>query len=162
MDTKYKVGIAGAALLASFAAGRYTVPEKVTTKTDTSVKTKTKKNTTTNTKKDEKKRITKDIITRPDGTKEEKVTIDVDTNTDKKQVSDQTKDSNKNTETTTETVRGDSKVTVSFMLGVDFFRGPSVTPVYGLSVYKPVLGPFGIGLYGLTNNIFGVNIGVSF
>ncbi len=51
---------------------------------------------------------------------------------------------------------------VSALAGYDFSSPRSLSPIYGISVNKEVLGPLTVGAYGLTNGIIGVSIGVNF
>lgn len=146
-STKIKVIASVAVVLTSFALGRYTVPEKV--KIETKVVEVDKK--VKRVKKDVKIHVT--TVKRPDGTVETNKTITDQSKTDSKD------DSSKVSDKQSETVRGDSKVTIGLMGGVDFLSGKTLI---GGSVYKPLFGPIGFGAWGLSNTSFGGTIGLSF
>ncbi len=55
-----------------------------------------------------------------------------------------------------------SGVTVSALGGYDFSKPKALTPLYGVSVTKQVLGPITIGAFGLTNGVLGLSLGYSF
>lgn len=147
MKTSHKIILGVAAVTTAFAVGRWTKPEVVKVETKiVEVEKKTKKT-------EVKRKKTKTVITRPDGTKEEHTT----TETEKKDK--ESSDSSKNTDSKSET-RSSPSLTTLGVMGAMQIGSPN--PVWGLQVYRPVLGPIGIGAFGLTNNIFGVTIGVSF
>lgn len=156
METKYKIIIGSVAVVSAFAVGRYTTPVQIKTETKIIEVEKKIKDTDVDVKKN--KKTTTKIITKPDGSKEE--TIVTETNTDKKIDQTETTDSTKNTDTKTSQTKGNSSnLTLYGIVGIDFRLNQ---PTYGLGIYKPILGPFGLGIFGLTNNVFGVNIGISF
>lgn len=152
MQSKTKAIIAVLIVAVSFAAGRYTTPEKVKTETKiVEVEKKTKKVDT----KEHKKTVIR-WVTNPDGTKTktEVITDDRDSNTSE---TDQIeRDSSK----TTEITRSSSKVTVSALVGMSI-SAPGV-PIYGVSVTKPILGPITVGFFGLTNKTGGLSLGLTF
>lgn len=145
MSTKIKVIIVFVSLLVSFAAGRYSVPEKI--KIETKVVEVEKK------KEDIKKHRRKTTITDKDGS----TTTIIDTTIEKK--SDE--DISLQKDTTTEKVRGDSKVSLALMSGIDV-TNPQKGLVYGVSVQKPVLGPITIGLWGFNTGTMGASVGLTF
>lgn len=151
MDTKYKVGILAVSLVVAFAVGRYTVPETVRIETKiVEVEKKVK-----DIKKDKNKETKVTTIKKPDGTVETVKTITENTKTDSKsETNSETKTDNKS-----ETIRGSDKVTLGVMGGFDVLTNKAV---YGGSVYRPVLGPIGIGVWGLSNATCGATIGLSF
>jgi hypothetical protein len=127
----------------SFSAGRWLAPEKVRTEIKV-----------VEVIKQDQKEHTKTIIhevDRPDGTKEITTEIVVDTHT--------TTDTTVHSDQTTETTRGTSKVTVAALGGI---RLSDPTPLYGVSVSKPILGPITIGVWGLSNGTLGASVGLTF
>lgn len=151
MDTKYKVGIAVIAVAVSFAAGRYSVPEKkIEVSTDKKEETKQ-----VEVQKDKKKNTKVVEIINKDGSKEITTTIDEETSIDKKSTDAKKEDSS----VSVEVVSGSSKVTISALGGLDTTTG---IPLYGASVSKPILGPVTIGIWGLSNLSCGASIGLTF
>lgn len=152
MNTFTKILIAIAVLVAAFAVGRYTAPEKV--KIETKVVEIEKQvvvhDTTT------KKKVTHIVITHPDGTKEE-TTITEDITKEKDKTSNTHEDKQ---ETVKEETKSSSKLTLSALAGVHVSSSPDL--VYGGMVSKQVLGPISIGLWGLTDKSVGASVGVSF
>ncbi len=132
-----------------FVAGRYSVYQK-----STEVKKVIQTETQTETHKD-KHEVSHTVTTKlPDGT--ETTVTDVD--------SVVVSDHGRSTSSTTkmESVSNNEnrkKTNVSAIVAVDF-RNP--TPVYGVSVSKELLGPFTIGIVGLTNATVGLSIGLNF
>lgn len=53
-----------------------------------------------------------------------------------------------------------SKVNVSLLSGYDYAY--TSRPVYGVSISKEVIGPVTAGVFGLSNGIVGVSVGVNF
>lgn len=151
MSTKWKVIISIAALALAFALGYWLTPTKTITKVETITVQKIiyveKKHADTTTV----------VVTKPDGTTESTTHTVEDTNTSSNttEVSDTTN--------LKETSRDSAKVAVLALAGVpiDFNKGVG-TPVYGLSVSRPIIGPVTVGLWGLSNLTFGVGVGLSF
>jgi len=147
LDLKTKVIISILVLAAVFAAGRYSV-SSIDTKSKEVVKTDTQKDTTQDTKK------TTTIEKTPDGkeitTIQEETVINAHTSIDK---TDQS---------STSTVSNARKtLNVSGLASLDL-SSRSVMPVYGASVSKEILGPVTLGVFGLTNGVIGVSIGLDF
>lgn len=156
MQAKYKLIIGAIALLAAFAIGRYLSPTKVVT--ETKVVEIEKKSTQTNEDDDKHKETTTKEVIKPDGTKETTTTTVED---DKKKTSTSEKDiASSKTDTTKEVSRSISRTTLSALGGVVLPGTPQV--VYGGMIQKDVLGPFNIGVYGLTNKTVGASVGISF
>lgn len=154
---KTKIIISIIVLITAFAFGRYTVPEKTTSK---DIYKESSSKTTEKDKETHKKTIITET-TKPDGTKEKTTTVTEDSENHK--TTDSTKTSDKEKET--ETIRGDSKVTVSMLGGVGL-SNPSEFLV-GVAVSKPILGPVTVGLWGLnkygtTNFNGGASLGLTF
>jgi hypothetical protein len=159
LTTKTKAAIGGTALLASFAVGRYTVPEKVKTETKTVTVEKVvykDREVIADHKKEhvvvvEDKKPDGEVVTKTDTTYD-------DTKTDKKTDTTNT-DTTTTADKTQEVTRGDSKVTLSALAGL---RISDKTPVYGVSISKPILGPLTIGIWGLNDSSVGCSIGFTF
>ncbi len=156
MRNRYKVALVGVVLAGTFALGRYSSPVVVKTEIKTVEVEKKVKDKDTDVKK--KKKTKKVVITHPDGSKEE--TTETETDTDKQTKEKEVTDSKKDSDTKSDVEKGSSSnTTISAIVGIDFRTNK---PVYGASIYKDVVGPFGIGIFGLTNETCGVNIGIKF
>lgn len=172
MSPSKKIAIALAiALLVGYAFGRYTTPTKVEIKKE--VVTVEKKVLDTEEMKrielerNKKLRTITTEITRPDGTKE-KTTRTVQVTSTNKTTDKETKT---HEETEKETKQTESKLvennrsglTISAMAGLDVTNLSSPQkPVYGGHIQKSLLGPIGIGAFGLTNGTCGMSVGLSF
>lgn len=160
MATKTKVALSVFSIIVSFACGRWLAPTKVVTKTETIEIVKTIDNTKTEAERDKHKTTTTTETTRPDGTKTTTTTATEDSTTHKETSKSDTTESNKTSETSKEVTRSSDKITLaalaSFKLN-DLTSGLS----YGAMVYKPILGPFGLGLGVLTNTTVFVSVGIS-
>lgn len=89
--------------------------------------------------------ITKIVkVTSPNGTVTESTTIDSATKTDKVQ-----------------TIAKANKSNLSVLASIDYTKS-QLTPVYGVSFSKEVLGPITVGAFILTNKTVGLSIGYSF
>jgi len=161
MTEKTQAILGGIMLLAAFAIGRYTVPEKV--KIETKVVEVEKKTDTvkTDTNKDKHKETVTVVVSKPDGTTTTTTTAVEDDKTTRKTDSKET-DQTAVTETQTkEITKGGSPTTVAVNIAIPLSLNAS-TPAYGLSVYKGVLGPIGIGLAGFTNGTVNASVGLTF
>ena len=151
--TQYKkpACIAVALLVVGFAFGRYSAPEKVRIET----KTVTVASEATDQDKKENETIVKTELINKDGSKEIITKTQDNTATDTKELD------TVNTETTQskEVTRSASKVTVSVLAGYKF---SNLTPVYGVSITKPILGPVTVGLWGMSDVSGGVSVGLEF
>lgn len=54
-----------------------------------------------------------------------------------------------------------STINVSALAANDFSRG-LISPTYGISISKEIVGPITIGLFGLTNSTVGLSLGINF
>lgn len=147
LDLKTKIIISIIVLTAVFASGRYSV-SSVDTKSKEVVKTDTQKDTT----QDKKKKTT--IEKTPDG--KEITTIEEETVTNTKQTTDKTDQSS-----TSVIANARKTLNVSGLASLDL-SSRSVMPVYGASISKEILGPVTVGVFGLTNGVIGVSIGLDF
>lgn len=155
MTLKSKIFLVGLALLASYAFGRFSAPEKV--KIEKQIVEVEKKVTDRDAEKNTKKTTTTTKITHPDGRVEETTTVVEETN--RKSSKTETSESGKSSSETTETTYSSSKVSVSGLWGIQIGT-PGV--VYGASISKPILGPITVGAFGLSNGIVGGSIGLTF
>ena len=167
LTIKQKLTVGVSALLVSFAAGRYTVPEKIKIETKTVEVEKKVEIVKKDVDKDAHKKIITVVKYSKTGKKESlTTTVEEDTKiASKTGVTDNIqKDLSQSTLKITE--KGDSKVTISALAGVNPFVSTTTTPnnlfIYGASIYKPVLGPIGIGIFGLSNGSCGASVGVTF
>lgn len=143
-------------LIATYALGRYMTPAKVVVKTE--IQYVEKKTDQSEAERNKHKETTIVVVTHKDGTTETTTKVVEDSQTDKKTAS--TDDINSQTKTYKEVTRG-SLVTVSALAGVNtsnWLAGPD----YGVSVYKPILGPIGIGAFAFKSGIVGMSAGLSF
>lgn len=156
MTIKTKITICVVALLTSFAAGRFSTPEKV--KIETKTVEVEKKTESTDTNRSSRQDSTTTEITKPDGTVEKTTHTTVDTNTDRA-THDTTTDS-KSTDQLKEVTRGSAPTTILALGGMNLTGIPK--PVYGMSVSKPLLGPIAVGVWGFSNLTVGAGIGLQF
>lgn len=129
-------------MISSFGLGYYKMPSKVETKTVTVTVEKLVQEVKQNTKQV--------AVIKKDGT--EVITTDINTDTN-------TEDDTSIKEDTTKIVTRDSGISISALAGFDL---NGVTPIYGGSVSKQVLGPIEFGIWGLTSKTVGISIGAHF
>lgn len=167
MELKQKIIIGVVVVATAFAAGRFSAPEKI--KIEKQVVTVEKKvdddkiNTKTNTDRDHHKDTTVVEILKPDGTKEttthtiddDKVASKINQNIDDKSVNT----SEQIVKETKEVTKSSSPVTISALGGIPL-SFTSITPVWGASVSKPIIGPITIGAWGLSSREVGMSIGL--
>ncbi len=137
-STKTQVTVILIMIVISFAIGRYTTPGVKTeqTKQEVAVADKHTQVTTTTTKLPDgtvKTIKVKDVVAKSATTKQEK------------SVAQESKK---------------SLLNVSAIVAYDFTQ-PGI-PLYGISISKEVAGPITAGIFGLTNGILGVSIGINF
>lgn len=141
----------GLTILAAFAFGRWSAPDKI--KTVEVEKQTSAKDSEADRNKHKDTTVTEKVNS--DGSKETTTHTVEDTEATKKtsesSISESTRE--KDVEKTS------SKVTISVLAGTSLMS-PQIT--YGASVYRPVLGPIGIGVWGLQSGTFGASIGISF
>lgn len=151
MQTKYKIAIATTAVLSSFALGRYTTPVKIKIQekiVEVKVKDEDKKT-------DQNKHKVTVIVEKPNGDKTTTISEDSNLKTD-----DKSKITDSKTDTKTkEVVKQGSSLNISALAARDNQSG---TIVYGAQVQRDLIGPINLGLYGLTNGLVGVSLGVRF
>ena len=160
MNVKTKVIVSAVVLAAVFAAGRVSAPEKVRVETQIVEVEKKKTDTKTATDRERHRKTTTVTEKLPDGTKRTTTTTTDDTQTDRKTDSSTSDVIAKKEDTSKEIVRGDSKVSLSFLAGLKV-TDPK-TPVYGACISKPILGPVTVGLWGLDDKTVGASIGLQF
>lgn len=156
MSTKVKITILAILLMVSFASGRYLTPVKVVTEVKT-VEVEKKKTDTNEQQNTHKETEVKEVV-KPDGTKETTTKI-VEDDSDKKSTSEKDMVS-KETDKTKEVTKSNNGLSLSALGGVSISGVPNT--VYGGIVQKPLLGPIGIGVWGLSNGTVGASIGLSF
>ena len=168
LDLKKLVPAGIVLLVLAFVAGRYGTPERVVTKTETQIVEKEVVKTVEKKVRDQKNdKVT--LITEtvsPDGTKKREVKI-----VDKSEITNYSdKNTEKQSETSvtqkTETTRESKSLgwNVSALGSMshskDDLLGNSVS--FGVHVQRRVLGPFSVGVFGLTNQTYGLSVGGSF
>jgi hypothetical protein len=133
-------------LLVGAAIGRYSVDTPKIVKTDQIVEQEKKDTTThTQTKTEEVKEPTGEV----------KTVTTTDTVTETK-----TADSKQEKDSAVTTPQKHGTLNLSALAGVRI-DNPTI-PLYGISVTKEFLGPVTIGLFGMSNGIVGVSIGLNF
>lgn len=145
------------ALLAAYAFGRFSAPEKV--KIETKLVEVEKKIEKKETDRQNNKKTTTVTEIKPDGTKTiTKVTTDESTT---KTNTGSIEQSVKIDEKLNETTNSSSKVTISALAGVNPFRIDQGVDL-GAMVSKPVLGPVTIGVFGFKSGSMGASVGLTF
>ena len=170
MTTKAKVitFIVYSAVL--FASGRFLAPtkeeiKKEVVKTDTSSSNTTDNKSSDHSKDVKTKKRTKTIV-RPDGTKETVVT-------EVKDYSSRQREDSKNAVVTTNTSteatkesklieRASGKTSLSVLAGVNVFAPTTGVIIYGGHIQTQLIGPFTIGIWGLSNGPLGASAGILF
>lgn len=137
MSLKYKLLILLALLAVSFSFGRYSVQGKQVTQSQETSNTGERIHTVT-------------VVTEEHGKKVTQVTEDAVVNTISKEI----------VKSTLQVVPKRSVLNVSVLGGVLLQTRPEL--VYGLSVSKEFVGPLTIGMFGLSDGILGLSIGVNF
>jgi len=163
LDLKTKIGIAVGALVLAFASGYYLAPEKIKTE----IKTVTVETKSDDKKTEENKDTHKEVVVTetqaPDGTK-----TTVTKTTEDTKVKDKSEDIKKDDLTvtkdkTTEITKSGRRINIEALVGMNLFNGiTNITPVYGAHMSTNVVGPVTAGLFGFTNGILGVSIGIGF
>jgi hypothetical protein len=156
MTNKTRIIVEIIIMAVAFSTGRWLAPEKIKTEIKT-VEVEKKTDDKQEDKQDHKK-VTIIETTKPDGTKTKTTTITDDR--DDKSDDKSTDNTTTTTDKTKEVTRGSSPLTISFMAGMGI-PAPA-TPIYGLSITRPVLGPVTLGLFGMTNRTGGVSVGLTF
>lgn len=159
INWKWAIGLQILALASCFAAGRYTAPVKVVTETKVVEKEVIKKELVTVTDQIKHRETTITEKTNTDGSKEKTTKIVEDTTTDKKSDAKESDKTEKKETDTKEVTKESSKLNIAAMAGFDF---GSPTPVYGAQVTRTLIGPFFMGVWGLSNKTAGMSLGLSF
>lgn len=156
MNNKYKYCAYVIILLACFAIGRYSAPTKVVneTKTDST----DRKTVDTDTDRSRHRESTTVEVQTPDGTKTITTKVIDDTSTERK--SKTIDDSITHTQTRAETVYKKSSITISALAGLEL--SSLSHPIFGAAASKEILGPIGVGVWGLNNGTFGASISLTF
>lgn len=154
MTEKTKALIAAIALLTAYAAGRFTSPVKIVKETQTSAADK--KTQDSDTDRTRHRDTTTVVVQSPDGKTTTTTHIVDDANTDSRTKT--VDDAITRTQSRTETTYQGSKVTLSALGGLAW----DLTPVYGVMASKELIGPIGVGAWGLTDRTFGVSLSLTF
>lgn len=151
LSTKAKFFISVIALLTSAAIGRFSVQKPSVKETET-IKT----NTEQQKDKDTHTKTVVNTVKKPNGEVDttQTTTTDIVSKTDTQQQSDM-----KLQETITPPKT--NTLNISALIGNDFSKG-LISPTYGASVTKQMLGPITIGGFGFTNGLLGLSIGLNF
>jgi hypothetical protein len=162
MSTKVKIIVSVVIVAVSFAAGRFSTPEKTKIVTQTVEVEKKSDKTVTDSDVQVHRVVTRTKTIQPNGAQQITTTVTEDKGSDTKKAVTQDVTDDKNSTQTKETVRGDSKVTISVLGGVNVTNPSSSGMNYGLSVTKPVLGPITLGAWGLNSGVCGLSVGLTF
>jgi NCAIR mutase (PurE)-related protein len=157
MNKKYL--LAGVGILAAFAFGRYSAPEKVKIETKVVEVEKKSENKSTDTDRNKRKETTVTETVYPDGRKETKTEVVETTQTERKTDTSVVTEREKDAAETKETSRS-GKVSLSALTGVDVTNLNA--PIFGAHLLTNVLGPVTIGVWGLSNATGGLSLGLSF
>jgi len=145
------------AVAASFCVGRYSTPSKVVTKTQT-VAAQTD-DSVTNVADDKDETIDKTI--EKDGTIKEE--IHITDKTDSTTTDQKTSTTTSNTETTKTNLNAEWNVSaLATPSRLDDVLINTGSMAYGIHVQRRIIGPFSIGVFGLSNKVYGLSVGASF
>lgn len=157
LDLRYKVIIVVVALGGAFAAGRWASPTKVITEIKTVEVEKKTDQTVADIKKHHKKKVVIVVSEKPDGDKQSTTTITDDSDSDNSSKTSQVQDTGKSSDNKHEEDHPEPKTTIAALAGINT-RDAQIQ--YGLSVYRPIIGPLGIGIFGLGNVTDGISCGL--
>lgn len=158
MNNKVKYGILFPVLIVSFGIGRYSAPEKV--RTETKIVEVEKKSTKKEVDTDKHKETKVVEVINPDGTKTTTTIIVEDTDQKKKETDKSSRKSNY--DTVSEVSRSGSRISLSALAGSDLRNLHALVPVYGVAANKELLGPITVGVFGMSNGLAGVSLGLNF
>ena len=161
MTPKAKIIVAAVALLTAYAFGRYSAPTKIKTVTQTVEVEKKVDQTQTDAERNRRRETTTTKETHPDGTTTETTHTVEETETHKETDKSTTDDLTKSTTQEKEITRDSSKVTIAALGGIRV-TSLSSPPVYGGQVYRPILGPIGLGVGAFTDGTVFFSVGLSF
>lgn len=153
------VVIAVLALATAFAAGRYSLPERVRVETKTVTVEKKTDKVTSDTDRDRHVETVTTTTRKPDGTLETTTKTVQDSHTDRHQEEAKIERKGTSQENTSETTYAASKLTISALAGASFQR-PEI--IYGVSLSRPIFGPVSLGAWALTDQTVGFSLGLSF
>lgn len=161
MTLKAKIIIVSIALLASYAFGRYSAPTKEKIVTKTVEVEKKSDQTQTDAERNHRRETTTTKETHPDGTTTETTHSVDEAETHKETNKSSTDVITKSATEDKEITRDAAKVTISALAGLKVTDLTS-PPVYGAQVYRPILGPIGVGVGAFTSGLVLFSIGLSF
>lgn len=152
MTNKTKVIIACAALLAAYAFGRFSAPEKVKTEIKTVEVEKKAESTDAN----KHKETTQTTVTHKDGTTETVTKTVEDTSKKTKETDNLSLTQDK----TKEIIYSSNPVNISVLTGstLSFSSNPII---YGGMISRKIIGPVTIGIWGMSNRTGGFTLGLS-
>jgi lipopolysaccharide export LptBFGC system permease protein LptF len=159
MEVSLKTGaiVLVTVIAASFCVGRYSTPSKVVTKTQTVTNSTEDKVTNVADNKDET--IEKTI--EKDGTIKEEIHITDKSNS----VTTDQKNSTTTTQSTTTTTNINSDWNISALATPSRLDDTLINTgsmAYGVHIQRKIIGPFSVGVFGLSNKVYGLSIGGSF
>lgn len=162
MQTKYKVLIIVIVGATGVAVGRYTVPVKIKTeiKTVEVIKTVTVQDTSAD--KKVHKETTTTTTTKPDGSKESKTTVVEDSDFKKDTTIVKNEDDAKFSDSKTEITKTGSRLNISALAGAPVSLHGLGNFTYGLHISRDLIGPVSVGLFGMSDGVAGISIGLTF
>jgi len=159
--TRNKIIAAGVYTLVLVAGGYWLAPMAVKTRTQTVIKEVMVEVEVKKEVKDVRTKTQVTETTKPDGTK---TTVSVTDQVDASQTSTDTAQAVNISTTATESkevTKSGRIIQVSALAGRNFFSGPPLM-VYGAHATAQIIGPITAGIFGLSNGLTGVSVGISF
>lgn len=169
MDSKnrnIKIAIVLVFGVVCFALGRWLSPEKVKIQREVVVKEDTTKieQLKTDLERLKKKKTTTVEVIRPDGTREIKTVVKEDESVRKQKSKDTTTTIVKETseKESKEITNSSSVLTLSALVGTDITSLSSSSKLqFGAHVQRTIIGPFTLGVFGLSSGTAGFSLGLS-
>lgn len=156
MSTKYQILSGLGLLLLGIGIGRFSLPAKVITKTET-IEVE-KKQAVTNVTQNDKSTTTVTETKKPDGTVSTTTVVSNNITTNTHDTAQDVTDSD--TKTDKEITYNTDKLGINVLAGVDVTKPTQV--IYGGQLEYRVIGPVNAGIFGLANGLFGVSLGLRF
>lgn len=158
MANKTIIGLVVAALVLGGLIGRFSLPAKIVIKTET--KESDKKQSDIDSNKQDHTVTTITQTKKPDGSVVTNTTIqnNVITLSQKETQESDIKSSKTDKETTYNTARW----SISALAVTNVSLGTKLSPAYGGSVAYRLIGPFSVGVLGISDGIMGVSLGIQF
>lgn len=157
MTKRQIIAIAAAALI-GLALGRYSLPAKVITKTETIEVDKKQSETDSNKQDHSVIIITKTV--NPDGTT--KTVTEIKKDVENQSETKTSEEDSKDTKTSKEVIYDSGKWSLSALAVTKPLSSLHPAITYGADISYKILGPFQVGVLGLTDGTLGVSFGITF